>query len=149
MSVKQEWREGWGAVVSAALGVGMAAVVAYGLGAFMAPLTAEFGWTRAQIALAISITSIVAGVGAPFVGMVVDRLGARLVALAGTLFTCAAYATLSRLDGSLSSYWMHWGIIALGPRSAYSHGDILDETVFSPAREAAYAAATCAEFEPM
>ena len=48
----------------------------------------EFGWTRAESSTAYSVGQIVAGVTAPMVGGMVDRLGSRrMVLLGGSLLT--------------------------------------------------------------
>ena len=45
----QEWQRSWTVVMAGALGFALASVTIYSLGPFIAPLEAEFGWSRAQI----------------------------------------------------------------------------------------------------
>jgi MFS family permease len=112
VSAQQEWRQGWTVVISAAAGVGMAASTVYSLGALMGPLIAEFGWTRTQVTMAVSVSSVVAAASAPIVGLLIDKWGARRLALWGTVLTCSAFASLSRVS-SIESYLVHWVMIAL------------------------------------
>ncbi len=46
---------------------------------FVAPMSEQFGWTRAQVAGAVSLGGALAVVAAPLVGPVLDRYGAGLV----------------------------------------------------------------------
>jgi len=48
-------------------------------GVFINPLTTEFGWTRALVAGAFSISTLIAGISSIMMGMVNDRLGPRIV----------------------------------------------------------------------
>ena len=114
LRISQEWRNGWLVVLTSVMGMGVIAAPAYSLGAFMVPFTAEFGWTHAQIAGAISVTSLISGAISPLSGHIVDRWGARKLALAGVIITCAAVTGFSRLQGSILAYWVLWALGAFG-----------------------------------
>src|ERR1700761_139360 len=65
---------------------------------FLVTFIEAFGWTRAEVSLAYSVSQIVNGVSSPLVGWLVDRLGPRrLILMGGTLLTAGllanAYAT--------------------------------------------------------
>ena len=77
MGMAQEWRAGWKVVLAAAMGAGLGTTPIYSFGAFIPPLTAEFGWSRAEIATAISISAMTTGLASPFIGRMIDRWGAR------------------------------------------------------------------------
>ena len=51
---------------------------------FLLAYIQEFHWTRAEASIAYSVSQLVSGIGAPFIGLLVDRLGTRLVLLLGT-----------------------------------------------------------------
>lgn len=46
---------------------------------FLKPLSEEFGWSRQAVSSAFSVMALSVAVVAPFVGLLVDRLGARFV----------------------------------------------------------------------
>lgn len=55
---------------------------------FLLAFVQDFGWSRADASLAYSVGQIIGGVSSPFVGSLVDRLGARrMVLLGGCLLT--------------------------------------------------------------
>src|SRR5439155_5694846 len=49
---------------------------------FLAPMHDEFGWSRGAMSLALTARLVVAGISAPFLGPLVDQVGARVL---GTL----------------------------------------------------------------
>ena len=73
---------------------------------FLVAFLEEFRWSRAETSLAFSVSALVSGISAPFVGALVDRLGPRrLVLLGGTVLTL----------GLLGSGYVHalWQIVVL------------------------------------
>jgi MFS family permease len=85
----------------------------FGFTAFVNPILDEFGWSATSIAVAISIQRTEAGIAGPFVGILIDRFGARLVILAGTIVTAAGFLMLARID-QLIDFYIAFGVIALG-----------------------------------
>ena len=60
---------------------------------FLVTFIDVFGWSRAQVSLAYSVSQIVNGVSSPLVGWLVDRLGPRrLILMGGTLLTLGLLA---------------------------------------------------------
>jgi MFS family permease len=57
----------------------------YGTSALFTPLTAEFGWTRAQLSAAFSMRSIEGGLEGPFGGMLIDKYGPRKITIISTI----------------------------------------------------------------
>lgn len=113
-TARQEWREGWPLLLAASMGVGLSAAPIYSLGVFMAPLHQTFGWSTAQISLAVVVTSsIVAGVS-PLVGRALDRWGARRIALAGTTGLCAIQVAMAWQNGPLALFLGLWAALAIG-----------------------------------
>ncbi len=69
---------------------------------FVAPMSEEFGWGRAEVAGATALGAILGAALAPFVGRLVDRFGARIVlTLSGTVIAlaCAYLSTTQTLLG--------------------------------------------------
>lgn len=65
------------------------------LSVFVSPMTAEFGWSRTAISGAVSLGGVLAAILSPYLGLYLDRAGARLVLCAAVLGTAAATALLS------------------------------------------------------
>lgn len=81
LSRAQRWSILGGAAVMLTLAMGMR----QSLGLFQPHVIRDVGLTAAEFSLAIAVQNIVWGLTQPFVGMLVDRHGARPVALAGAL----------------------------------------------------------------
>lgn len=107
-------------LLAAAMGVGLSAAPIYSLGVFISPLNQAFGWSRADIAFAQVVMSIVVTSTAPLIGLALDRIGARRLGLCGTALMCAMMACLSLLKGSLALYFMTWALMAVGVASSSS-----------------------------
>lgn len=68
---------------------------------FLLPLGAEFGWNRSEISSVYSVYMLSTGLSAPFVGMLFDRWGPRVVYSCGLACLGGAYV----LAGSLNQLW--------------------------------------------
>lgn len=103
----QEWKAHWPLVFSAMIGFSFFAVVTYTLGTFMEPLEKEFGWSRAEISLGLTIFGIVHVVGSPPVGTLLDKIGTRRVAIPAMIASGLAFSAFSLADGSLARWvWL-------------------------------------------
>ncbi|MFH1382222.1 MAG: MFS transporter [Chloroflexota bacterium] len=71
-------------------------VVSKGLTTLITPIAASFGWSYAQISLAMSLRSIETGVLSPFFGRAVDRFPAKWLILIGVAVEALGYALLSQ-----------------------------------------------------
>ena len=96
---------GWW-VAAAAAGIQFAnAATAIGiLTVFVIPMSHEFGWNRTEMAGATSLGAVLGAVLAPFTGRLVDRLGARLILVAGGLVVVAGCLYLSTANALLGFY---------------------------------------------
>ncbi|MEZ4482511.1 MAG: MFS transporter [Dehalococcoidia bacterium] len=87
---------GWwllaGAVVAMAVGSG---VSFWSLTLYVEPLEREFGWSRAEVTGAISVSVGAAGLFGPLVGRWIDIRGPRTVILIGAVLTAASYLLMS------------------------------------------------------
>ncbi len=79
-------------------------------GVIIIPLEKEFGWDRASISLAVSISLITFGLGGPIGGKLVERFGPRRALLAG-LASIAAGLFLLAILGSLWELYLVWGLL--------------------------------------
>jgi sugar phosphate permease len=74
------------------------------------PLEGEFGWSRANISLAISLSILWFGLGAPLSGMLVDRFGPRRIMVAALALIALGLAGMLLLS-SLWQLHLFWGLI--------------------------------------
>jgi MFS family permease len=113
-SAVAEWRKYWFLPFAAALGYSHAVLHVYSVGPFFAPLTEEFGWTRAQASAGITIAALGGALGCIPIGMLVDRVGPRPVGLVGVTIMCGGVALLSIANGDPMNWLLLWGVIAFG-----------------------------------
>lgn len=113
MTAGQEWRRSWLVVLAGAAGGCLASLHLYSTGVMIDPLEREFGWSRAEVSSGLSVVAVVAVLLSPLIGMVVDRIGARRVALFGVCLFCIFLASLSQATGSIVLWWAMWLGIAL------------------------------------
>ena len=94
---------GWWIVFVAAIGLfmGYGPIVTFTFGVFLRLLNQEFGWSRGDIAQAFSLSLLVMSVAFPFIGRLVDRLGARKVIIPSILLFGLAFMSLSQLSANL------------------------------------------------
>lgn len=101
---RDEWRRHGATIPACLAGMMLVSVHNYSLGAMVLPLESEFGWTRAEITAGHFFPSMAAIVMAPLVGMAIDRVGARRIALAGVPAFCLCLALLSQAGPSIASW---------------------------------------------
>ncbi len=109
----QEWRQSWLVVLSAMMGMAISTSYIYSIGIMIAPLEAEYGWSRAEISSGPTIAAFFAVTLSPFVGRAIDRVGPRRIGLFGSIFFCGALALLSAATPNIWSWWGLWVILAL------------------------------------
>jgi MFS family permease len=84
--VKTKGFYGWIALAGAALGAFVGGgIFFYSYGVFLPVMVDEFGWSRAVVALGMSLGTIAFGLPSPLVGMTVSRFGARRNLIIGNL----------------------------------------------------------------
>lgn len=75
------------------------------LSVFVVPMTTEFGWSRTEIAGAVSLGGVLAAIISPVIGPMLDRRGARLVLSLAVLGTGLSTMALS-LTQSLVAFYL-------------------------------------------
>jgi MFS transporter, OFA family, oxalate/formate antiporter len=83
------------------------------LGTLFAPLSAEFGWSRAQISAGITVFGITASLMAPVIGWLADRHGVRRVAIGSLIAFTAAFAAFYFVPPSLAGFYGFWFVLGL------------------------------------
>jgi sugar phosphate permease len=92
-------RHGW--IIVASLFVTLCFVFGSGYntsGVFFTPLLKYFQWSRAQLSTLTGVLAISAGLSAPLVGYLLDRVEARVLMVAGAVATAAAFLLASRAN---------------------------------------------------
>ena len=79
-------------------------------GILIKPLEAEFGWDRASISLAIAISILAFGLGAPLSGGLIDRFGPKRVMLGGLVLIVGGLVPLVFMT-QLWQLNLFWGVI--------------------------------------
>jgi MFS family permease len=79
-------------------------------GLLIKPLEAEFGWDRASISLAIAVSILAFGLGAPLSGGLVDRFGPRRVMLGGIVLIVGGLIPLAFMT-DLWQLHLFWGVV--------------------------------------
>ena len=85
----------------------------HAMGLWFVALESAFGWNRAQMSLAFSLTRIEGGIMGPIEGYLVDRIGPRRIIFIGLLIIAVGFFVLSRVT-SLWMFYLSFLIMALG-----------------------------------
>jgi MFS family permease len=107
---------GWVIVAIAALGMcfGQVGAFIYGFSSFILPLSKEFGWTRGEISLGITVTNAAMIAVAPTVGMLIDRFGVKRILVPSTFFFGAILSSLYFLSHLWQFYLTILALTVLG-----------------------------------
>jgi predicted MFS family arabinose efflux permease len=104
--VAEEFAANWQIVLCCGLGFGVGfALYSYVASTLIVSLHADFGWTRAQISVG-TFGYAAAAIVVPLVGMLMDQIGGRLVAVVSFVMMAACYLALTRITGDIRLYWL-------------------------------------------
>lgn len=94
---------GWWITLAASIGLSTSpGQFAFGaLGLFILPLSDEFGWSRAQISIALTVFTLTLALTSPFVGKLVDKYGSKEILLPSLLIFGCLLASISLLVSEL------------------------------------------------
>lgn len=112
LTAKEEWRRYGMLPVAAAMGYATSVIHIYGLGPYLEPIQESFGWSRAQATSGLTIATVINAIFCIVIGMLVDRMGPRLVGLIGVLLTTGAFALLGTATGGQGNWYLLWGLMA-------------------------------------
>ncbi|MGF7150201.1 putative MFS family arabinose efflux permease [Sphingomonas zeicaulis] len=105
-----EWRMHWRIGIAAFLAIGLSQGAYQALSSlFVIPLQEAFGWSRGEIAFAHYALLSVA-FAAPFVGRLVDHMGARRIMLVGMILSALIYVGMASMNGSLPLFYILYGL---------------------------------------
>lgn len=113
---------GWVVIGSVALLMMASSGTRFGLGVIFKPMVDHFGVSRGEMSLAVTLNVMIAGLSQPFIGMLVDRYGSKVVSAAGMLLTAAALLGTSLAHDVWQVYLLYGmaaavGFAAAGPAS--------------------------------
>lgn len=112
---------GWKVAIASSFAcmAGFGSILIYSFGAFIKPLSAEFGWSRQTIATAFACASFTLGLCSPVLGLLLDRYGPRRVLLPSIVVFSLAFGSLSTLHKSLPQLFCTFILIgAIGNATA-------------------------------
>lgn len=106
---------GW-TVVAAATLVSFTEVAFFNpvLGVFIPEFEREFGWSRTEISLGVSVGSLVGAAFAPFFGPLIDRYGGKRFIVGGAVLMAVCLVLLSQMQTT----WQFYLIYAVGRGTA-------------------------------
>lgn len=107
-----EWRTGWQVVAASMAGFMLASFYSYTFGAFIGPIEQEFGWSRAQISIGLSVITLSAAILTPILGWVIDRIGPRRVAIPGAIGFALTYGLLGLTTDNIWTWWGIWLLLS-------------------------------------
>lgn len=114
-TVAGEWRNGWRSVGLTALGLtcAPATLPVYTLGLLVAPLSAEFHWSRAAIQAAILFSTGLGLIGGPLAGWLVRRFGLRTTIVSGLIGMALSLALCAGMTGWLWQLYAAYALMSL------------------------------------
>lgn len=103
--------QGWVVVIAVMLTLAIASGGRFLFGVVLIPVTEEFGWSRAELTLAVSISVIALSILQPIIGFLVDRYGSRRILIAGVITTAVAMLPMT-MATSLWQIYLFYGLLA-------------------------------------
>ena len=103
----QEFKLGYRALIGAMIGAGcgLSSISFYTHGVFVSAISQDTDWSRGQIQLGVSIMILMAIVTAPLVGSLVDRYGARFIALISIPLYGLAMSSFVFIGNDINHYY--------------------------------------------
>jgi len=106
---------GWKVLLAGLVGVALSltALPFYTLGVFAGPVAAEFGWTRAEVQSGLLFSMIGTVLFAGVTGWMIDRFGARRIALLAQVGLAAGFLLLATAGGNPALWKASWLVMAM------------------------------------
>ncbi len=114
-AASRETAGGWLVVFAAMIGVavGLSPIPFYTIGMFAPELSRAFGWSFASLMGSIGVQSGTVMLISPAVGFMIDRYGARRVALISLTLFGLCFMSLALSTGSLLLYYGQWVVMSV------------------------------------
>ena len=98
-------------LIGGILGSTTCGALLYAWSVFIKPLNAEFGWSRADIALAFAIACLIFGLMTYPAGRLSDKYSPRIVVLIGGIILCCGFVMSGFIHTKLQLY-LTYGVVA-------------------------------------
>lgn len=105
---------GWWVTLAFSVLVFLSTGIRFTVGPFLKPMVSELGIDRAAFSLVISLSLFLYGAFQPFVGRLVDRLGARPVIVAGAVLLGGSLAATGLVTRLWHLYLVYGVLVAIG-----------------------------------
>ena len=96
-----------------ALVVGNGPIILFTFGVLVGPISEEFHWQRSVLAEAVGVSHVTGALMMPFMGTLMDRVGARRVALPAIVVFAAATAAGGLLGPSPMQFMLLYGVLGV------------------------------------
>jgi len=83
----------------------------FAFGTFVVPLEQEFGWSRGQLSLAVTMTNFAAVIASPCVGIIIDNYGVRKVLIPSVILMGIAVFAMSLLAANIWHFYLLYFLI--------------------------------------
>lgn len=107
---------GWhsaGILIAATIGIAIVGIHFHVVGAMVTPLGKAYGWSRGDVAFALTITAALHPFTNVWIGTLADRHGPRAVALPGIVLFCAGLALLGLAGPELWTWYAAYAAFAI------------------------------------
>lgn len=110
-----EFGRGWKVLIACVVGAGcgLSSVSFYTHGVFVVPITTDTGWSRSDVQFGVSIMILMAIFTAPLIGLLIDKVGARRVALISIPLYGLTLASLSLAGDAIWTYYLAWACMSI------------------------------------
>ena len=104
---------GWWNVATGFVGMGLsyAMFTVFAFGVFVKPLANEFGWSRGELSLAITMTNFAVVIVSPCLGFIIDRFGVRKVLIPSLIMMGLTVASMALLSAGLWHFYALYFLI--------------------------------------
>lgn len=93
------------------MGLSYAMFTVFAFGALVKPLEAEFGWSRGELSLAITMTNLAVVIASPCLGFFIDRFGVRRTLLPSVTLMGLVVAAMTLLSPNLWHFYALYFLI--------------------------------------
>ncbi|SFF77072.1 Nitrate/nitrite transporter NarK [Novosphingobium sp. CF614] len=112
-SAAGELRAHWPIVLTASMGMALAAAMIIMQGVMIVPIEREFGWSRARISSGSLIVSVLGLLLSTAAGYAIDRIGARRIGIAVAVTMSSVLMLLGTTTDNIWHWWFLWTLYAL------------------------------------